>query len=159
MSAIMRFMAAICMGENTGEGAIRIAELFSVMTRISGSNFAIMAIEPEIQALSRNEVTEWKWEVKPTSEGSHSLHLTLSALLDVDGERTPRAIRTFDKTIDIKVTWLQRASLFFAENWQWLWAAILVPMFGLVWRKRKEARAQLPSNERWGIRMRRRWGA
>ena len=71
--------------------------------RLSGPNFAINAITPEIQAVSRSDITEWKWEVKPGSDGHHYLHLTLSALLSVDGASTPRAIRTFGKVIEVEV--------------------------------------------------------
>jgi hypothetical protein len=62
------------------EGArIRVSDRMEA--RLSGPNFAITAITPEIQAVSRSEITEWKWEVKPSSDGYHYLHLTLSALL------------------------------------------------------------------------------
>jgi hypothetical protein len=130
---------------------IRISDRMEA--NLIGSNFDVTAITPALQAVSQTEVTEWKWEVKPTSAGVQDLHLTISALLDVDGAATPRVIRTFHKTIAVDITWGQRASVFFGKSWQWLWAAILVPIVGWVWRKRKEAK--VPS-QRWGIRMRKR---
>jgi hypothetical protein len=63
--------------------------------------------------------------------------LTLSALFDVDGTRTSRVIRTFDKEIAIKVTWQQKSWTFLKSYWQWLWAAVLVPIIGWLWKKRK----------------------
>ena len=121
-------------GEKEGE---RIHVSGRMEARLSGPNFAITAITPEIQAVSRNNVTEWKWEVKPSSAGDNYLHLTLSALLNVDGESTPREIRTFDKDIQVDVTWSQRVGSFFETNWQWLWAVILVPIAGWLWNKKK----------------------
>jgi hypothetical protein len=113
--------------EGVKEGArIRVSDRMEA--RLSGPNFAITAITPEIQAVSRSYITEWKWEVKPIIKGSQYLHLTLSALLSIDGVSTPRAIRTFDKVIDIEVTWQERVVLFVEDNWQWLWAVILVPI-------------------------------
>jgi hypothetical protein len=63
--------------------------------------FQITAITPEVQAVSKIQETEWKWEIHPKKEGKHKLHLTLTALLEIDGRSTPRTIRTFDKVIDL----------------------------------------------------------
>jgi hypothetical protein len=115
--------------------------------RLSGPNFAITAITPEIQAVSRSEITEWKWEVKPSSDGRHYLHLTLSALLRVDGTPTPRAIRTFDKVIEVEVEWHQRVGSFFEKNWQWLWAAILVPVVGWLWKRKKGPKPEVSQSD------------
>jgi hypothetical protein len=118
------------------EGArIRVSDRMEA--RLSGPNFAITAITPELQAVSRIDTTEWKWEVKPSSHGRHNLHLAVSALLDVDGASTPRVIRTFDKMLEVEVAWHQRVGSFVEENWQWLWAAILVPLVGWWWKRKK----------------------
>lgn len=128
--------------EGAKEGArIRVSDRMEA--RLSGSNFAITAITPETQAVSGFDVTEWKWEIKPASEGRHRLHLTLSALLIVEGTSTPRAIRTFDKVIEVEVKWHQRAGSFFKKNWQWLWAALLIPIAGWLWKRRRLARRRI----------------
>jgi hypothetical protein len=106
--------------------------------RLSGYMFQITAITPEIQAVSKRQQTEWKWEIDPKEEGKHRLHLTLTALLEIDGHSTPRAIRTFDKIIEVNVTATQKIGLFFKNNWQWLWAAILVPVAGWLWKRKKK---------------------
>ena len=105
--------------------------------RLSGRGFEIIAINPEIQAVSRRDVTEWKWEIKPKAAGKQNLHLTLSALLNIEGESTPRVIRTFDRIIIAEVTIGQQAKVFVQNNWQWLWAAVLVPIAGWIWKRRK----------------------
>lgn len=107
--------------------------------RLSGYKFQITAITPEVQAVSKNERTEWKWEIHPKEEGQHKLHLTLTALLQIDGQSTPRAIRTFSEVIEVDVTGPQKINMFFKNNWQWLWAAVLVPVAGWLWRRRKIA--------------------
>jgi|GEM_PF-1087714 len=102
---------------------------------LSGSNFEITAITPKEQAVATEGDVEWKWEVKPKSEGRHQLHLTLTAILSIQGKDTRRAIRTFDKFIEIEVTSTQKIVGFFEKAWQWLWAAILVPIVGWFWNK------------------------
>lgn len=127
-------------GEKQG-AQIRVSDRMEA--RLSGPNFAITAIAPEIQAISRSNITEWKWEVKPTSDGRHHLHLTLSALLSINGASTPRAIRTFDQMIEVEVMWYQRIESFFDKNWQWLWAAILVPIAGWLWKRRSSSESKV----------------
>jgi hypothetical protein len=133
------------------EGAqIRVAN--QMEARLSGRGFKIQAITPEVQAVSKANVTEWKWEIEAAKPGSQPLLLTLSALLQVEGERLPRAIRTFERTIEVRVTWPQRLSNFMVDNWQWLWTTLLVPIVGWIiqkWRrpnkKRKRERKLLPN--------------
>lgn len=126
--------------EGSAEAArIRVSDRMEA--RLTGPDFAITAVTPEVQAVSAKTTTEWKWDVKPESEGSHVLHLTLSVLLRVGDSATPRAIRTFDKMIVVEVTWKQKAFAFLSGNWQWLWAAILVPFAGWLWKRRRTARS------------------
>jgi hypothetical protein len=86
--------AIAAIGEREG-AAIRVSN--QMQARLSGSGFKIEAITPETQAVSALNVTEWKWEIEPTKRGPQRLHLTLSVLIYVEGDRTPRAIRTFEK--------------------------------------------------------------
>ena len=104
---------------------------------LTGSNFTITPLTPQRQAISRAEPTRWSWDVKPTAEGPQALHLTLTAFLTMEGAATPRTIRTFDKSISINVTVAQRLSAFVEKNWQWLWAVILAPIGGWIWKKQR----------------------
>ncbi len=104
---------------------------------LTGAAFQITEITPKEQIVDSLETVYWKWDVTPTSLGQHPLHLTLTALVSVDGATTRRAIRTFDKTINVNVTATQWAEDFIAKNWQWLWAAILLPLAGGVWKQWK----------------------
>lgn len=122
--------------EGRREGAqVRVSD--RMQARLTGPNFSITAITPEVQAISGRRMTEWKWEVRPLSRGRQRLHLTLSALLDVDGASTPRTVQTFDREIEVEVTWPQQAASFLENNWQWLWAALLLPALGWIWKKKK----------------------
>ena len=105
--------------------------------RLTGQNFSITPLTPETQAISSNETTEWMWRVKPTAEGNQDLNLTLSAILDVNGKAIPRKVEVFVKVIEVKVTAYQKMQIFVGKNWQWLWATLVIPIAGWLWRKKK----------------------
>lgn len=113
--------------------------------RLSGSGFKIEAILPEVQAVAASNNTEWKWKIEATKGGNQELHLTLSALLYLDDQPTPYVIRTFERTINVRVTLLRRISSFVAGNWQWLWTAVLIPVAGWIIHKRKRRRSKMAS--------------
>lgn len=124
----------------TEEGK-KVGEVIKVSDRmeahLTGRNFKITAVTPEIQAVSGVQNTEWIWEIQPTQEGQYRLYLTLTALLDINGHSTPRTIRSFKKNINVYVTGQQKLSMFFVSNWQWLWAAIAVPIAGFFWKRKR----------------------
>ncbi len=131
-------------GEKVG-ASVRVSNRMEA--RLSGRNFEITAINPEVQAVARREVTEWKWGITPTAHGKQNLHLTLSALLSIEGESTPRVIRTFDRIIIVEVTIGQQAKVFIKNNWQWLWAAVLVPLVGWIWKRKKRKKEKKDKKE------------
>ena len=122
------------------EGArVRVSPLMEARLT-GGSGLDVSAITPERQAVGSGTDTEWSWEIDAAEAGTEELHLTLSALITVEGDRTPRAIRTFDRTIVIHVGWGDRIEGFVGGNWQWLWAAVIAPFLGLVWGARRRRR-------------------
>jgi hypothetical protein len=128
-------------GEREGD-VIRVSD--AMEAQLSGSGFAVENVTPTVQLVSRDAVTEWKWEVEPTETGERRLHLALSALIDVNGSERPYTVRTFERTLVVEVTLRRRLETFAEENWQWLWTAILVPV-GAWWLQRRRHRASPPS--------------
>lgn len=126
----------LIVAEGEKEGTrIRITDRMEA--RLSGTDFQISAITPELQAVTWNDTTVWKWEVRPQQPGRHNLYLTLTAVLDVEGSSLPRTIRTFDKTIEVEVSGWQTVFLLFRENWEWAWTLIALPVGGLLWKRRQ----------------------
>lgn len=105
--------------------------------RLTAPQLQITAITPEEQSVGSANTAEWRWDVVPTATGQYPLHLTLTALIETDGATSRIAIHTYDKTIAVKVTAGQWAAGFFENNWQWLWAAILLPIGGWIWKRWK----------------------
>ncbi|MFJ7792370.1 hypothetical protein [Pseudomonas sp. NPDC096950] len=107
---------------------VKVSKLMEA--KLIGENYSIKSITPEQQIVANQGITEWKWSVHPTSEGRQTLYLTLTAILSVDGSTLQKSIRTFEKEIVVEVTATQRIKYFVENNWQWLWAAILIPLIG-----------------------------
>jgi len=125
------------LGEQEGE-QIRASD--TMEAQLTGPGFDIAPVTPEIQLVSKEAVTEWQWEVEPTKTGERRLHLALSALIDLGGKDRTYTVRTFERTLVVKVTFGERLQTFIGDNWQWLWTALLIPIVGLVlrWRQRRK---------------------
>ncbi len=137
VEALKRDIVAV--GRKMG-ATVRVTD--KMEAHLVGDMFQITPITPEIQAVSRAQRTEWRWEVRPKQRGRHRLHLTLNAFVEVDGSSTPHTVRTFSKLIEVDVTPAQSVRRFVETNWQWVWAAILVPLGGWAWKARKRKRAE-----------------
>ena len=132
------------------EGAqVRVSR--EMEAQLTGFGFKINAITGERQPVSGSGVTEWLWEIEPTETGTQHLHLTLTAFINLDGRESARPVRTFDRPLTINVTWYRRLSGFASDNWQWLWAAILTPLAGLLvgrWKAQRGAPVSPPRRRR-----------
>jgi hypothetical protein len=111
-----------------------------MIAHLTGDGFDINAIDSELQAVSMKGVTTWEWEVKPKKPGAQALYLGISALLNVDGQQTPRVLETFHSIINVKVGWTEQVASFLGENWKWVWTTILIPVVGWSWHRYRPRR-------------------
>jgi len=112
-------------------------------TRMTGQNFEISAVTPEILAVSSVEDTQWTWDIRAKQGGVQQLHLTVSAIIRVNDKSTPRVVRQFDRQINVRVQLGHQIAGFVKDNWQWLWTALLVPAVGWLWSKYHKKGARL----------------
>lgn len=85
--------------------------------------FAIQALHVEaVQLVSNVEPTEWRWAVTARQDGLQKLHLTLSRLVEYDGQPYWRTVKEYEGTIQIEVTLGQRLARF---DWYWLAGIVL----------------------------------
>ena len=99
------------------EGA-RVQIAPRMQAQLTGDGFSITPITPDSQPVSNKGPTEWKWDIRPKGFGSQSLHLSLNALLKVEGESLPRSIKTFDKNIVVQVVWPATVIAYPQDHWQ-----------------------------------------
>jgi hypothetical protein len=135
--------------QKVGAESTRVKISNRMEAQLTGSGFAIEAQEPDLQAVTSQQITRWTWKVTPTGHARQALHLTLSAHIDVSGRDAPLVVRTFDREIQVNITIPQRVSGFIQKNWQWLWTAIVVPIAVYLWKRmRKASRRPKPKRRR-----------
>jgi hypothetical protein len=108
--------------------------------QLEGSAFSISALTPARQPVSRSSPTEWRWDVKANQTGRQTLHLTINAIVTIDGERFARSLRVLNRDIVVEITPLQQAGRFITGNWQWLAGTIVIPLMMWVWASRGRSR-------------------
>jgi len=124
----------------TDSATVKISQ--DVSARLTGAGFAITEVTESRQPITLDEITEWKWQIVPQREGMQRLHLSISAEIDVNGTSMRKVVRTFDKDINIDIGAGEVVAKFFSTNWQWLFAAILVPVFGWGMKKINKSRVR-----------------
>lgn len=120
---------------------VRVSSLMEA--QVTGQGFQITAKPPVEQTVDSLETAVWKWDVKAIEPGLHVLHLTLWAVLSINGKDRSKVVKTFDHQLEIRVSMTNRVRSFMKDNWQWLWTAILVPVAGAIWawwRHRKKTK-------------------
>lgn len=117
---------------------IRISKI--MMAVLKGGGFKIEPITEAVQLVNMRGDTEWKWDITAIEAGSQRLHLTVNAIVNVDGTDRTHVIESLTEVIEIHVSWQQHVSMFVGDNWQWLWSAVLIPFVGWLWERRRKKR-------------------
>jgi hypothetical protein len=107
---------------------------------ITGDGFQITQLTPDTLPVSKEQPTEWKWEVRAQRTGTLNLHVTLNAIVDVNDGSGPRPypIRTFSQSYVVKVAWSDAISSFIKNNWIWLWTVIVAPAGAWLWKRKRD---------------------
>jgi hypothetical protein len=103
----------------------------SMESTLVGTGFDIKEVTPSVLATSMIEDTTWMWEVASIKAGDQILCVNLSVKIDLDGEKVSRTIKTFEKTIHVKISPLRSVGDFLLQNWQYIMTSIFIPL--LVW--------------------------
>jgi hypothetical protein len=94
----------------------------------------------EFLAFGPDRAIEWSWRVKPLVAGDTELHLVVSA--QNDAPTRPRIhLLAKDQPVHVATDLAATARDSIAQNWGWLWAAIVVPGADAAWawyRRRRE---------------------
>lgn len=122
--------------EGTKAGSnIKIAKV--VIVNLSAADFDIERITPAEQAVAETEPTEWLWSLRAKSAGKHSVTLSVTAVIKINGKETTYHIKTVDRAVEIEVTPHQIIASWFDKYWQWLFTTILLPIGIWIYKKRQ----------------------
>lgn len=124
-----------------GRGDARVEPLAvggdNMKVTLTGSSFAIEALDPEPQDLRPGMYREWKWDVTPRKAGRQSLVMT--AFVVFEGENLE--FKSLEQPIDVRVS-RQGVGDWLGRNWQALMSAsgvTGVTLVGALYRRRRLA--------------------
>jgi hypothetical protein len=129
--------------ERVGADSARVRVSPRMEATLTGKGFGIEALAPDIQAVASTQTTRWKWMVTPTEPGPRTLHLALSAVIDVEGHETPLVVRTFMRDIQVNITVPQRLLGFVENHVELVWTGLGVPVLAYLWSRFRKRGAKL----------------
>lgn len=127
-------------------GEIRVAtsvispEMEASLTAAEG--IEVRALTRERQAVSRRDPTEWLWEIKAVSGGSHRLMLSVYAF--APGGTAGRKVKTVEELLLVEVPVARRITGFLGDNWEWLWTLLGAPLGAWLFARWRHRRGQEP---------------
>jgi prepilin-type N-terminal cleavage/methylation domain-containing protein len=121
-------------GNATGQ-RVQVADRMEA--HLTGSGFEITPATPEIQLVSTRQPTLWQWQVKASDLGTHTLYLSLNAILKVNGKDATKSIRTFQREIVVDVTSTAGSWAFVERYWIYIVAVLSVigALIAYIWKK------------------------
>jgi len=120
-------------------GTIHVADVKvtpNLRAELTGGDFEIDRIAgKEVQYYHPDLRNHWEWVVKPEQIGNLELRLVLYA--EILGDERGHMLKSYALPMRVHVTAGDRISSFLQSNWQWLWSALLVPVAGFLWARRR----------------------
>lgn len=127
-------LSSTVQGRGTVETA-RIKISNQMDAKLSGLGFDVEPITAELQAISHNEPTIWRWHIEPNRTDVQPLHLTLTAHLKIDGDKMTRTVKTFERDIAIRVPFTTKVMELASGHSEILISMLIVPLAASFWRR------------------------
>lgn len=109
-----------------------------VVAKLTAPDFVVDNVTPDEQAVAQTAPTEWLWKLTPKSKGKHSVDLTITAVVKIDGKETKHHIKTYEKQIIIEVLPQQLLGDLFNKYWQWLFSTLVLPLGLWLYKRHKK---------------------
>jgi hypothetical protein len=113
------------------------------VTLVGAPYFDVKNLDRTEQLITNSGYTQWSFTVTPLQSGKLPLHVRISAVVRAGGVEKSKDFPVKDEIIEVHVSPMAAMQTFVANNWQWLWSTILVPIAAWVWshRRRKNKKA------------------
>jgi hypothetical protein len=119
------------------------ATMQATLTEGEKGTFEINQIGDTAEQALLGSYAEWKWKVRPLVSGTHSLHLTVVAIINLSDGKTRRKPLSKEANIRVIVNPRYVATSFVENNWQWILTGIspLVSGSWIVSRRKQRKQA------------------
>jgi hypothetical protein len=107
--------------------------------RLTGSDFSILALTAEEQAVTQVTDTFWKWKITPQKWGDQVLHLSIDIIIDIKGKPIHKTISSFDTKIKIVITPMGKIKYIWHTYWLLICTTILIPAAGYLLKQYLDA--------------------
>lgn len=98
--------------------------------RLSGNDFDIITLHEEGQIVSKDDYTEWAWDVMPLKAGIKALHLLISVRIQMSLREEKKDFPIIDKDVKVNVNPIYTTKRFIKNNWKWIATALILPILG-----------------------------
>lgn len=106
------------------------------IAKITATDFEVTNVTPEQQILADIEPTEWLWDLRPKTPGEHDIKLTVTAIVKAAGDESLHHLKTFEKTVKVKITLWQVISGWVNKYWQWVISTLIIPLVIWLYKER-----------------------
>ncbi len=122
------------------EEPLQVATFMKI--HLTGSGFDILPLSSEEQIVAGDTYTQWSWDVTPRASGTQNLVLVVTARVKIPGfGEDLKDLQVVERQIEVQVSPVQAAQLFFQNNLEWLGPAVLASLgaaLGWAWRMRRK---------------------
>lgn len=110
-------------GDVRASNQIKVSKI--IVAKLVAPDFVVTPITPEEQALTKDESTEWIWDLQPKTAGLFTADLVITAVVQVGDKASTHSIKTFSKKLTIDIRPQQAIKKWFKEYWQWIVGMVL----------------------------------
>lgn len=116
---------------------IRVSRRMAVQLHGSSNYFIIEEIIKNPQTIEDSSYSFWMWDVTPLLKGEYPLTLNIY----ICGDDSEKLIESYVNTIKIQSNEknISKVLSFWEEHWQWIWSALIIPVFLFFKKKKKQA--------------------
>ncbi|MDX2062226.1 MAG: hypothetical protein SFY70_04140 [Bacteroidia bacterium] len=126
----------------TGEVLLDSLRLSTEMTvKLVGAGFTVTPLSTETQVIDPSGLTLWRWEVSPTSAGSQTLTLLVSARVQLPGYGiVAKDLPVYERQVVVEVSLGQQLASFANDHLEWIVTSFIVPVAAWYLSRRRKRR-------------------
>jgi len=114
---------------------IRVSQIIRAELTVDDTEFRLVNLSPNEQALFVSEPNIWQWELTALTAGTNHITISVTALVHVAGHDTNHFITAYSDDIVVTATTKQQIKALYDKHKDKLWGLLIVPAFE--WARRR----------------------